>query len=195
MSELIRWKRRRRTALLIAVLASAAVGLSACASAGLTEPAKLANGGVPLITWATKKAADTKKPQWLTNAKNDRSRLDIDAKNLSAQFGGAASFTEFYVARDYGVNIEVDAVRAQAPGYFEHYVDTVEMGETTAPREVQVFGDVTCDVFHESVTLEAKDNTTTLCLRTSKDLTIWVRPSGWAALPKEVASLTAAVWK
>ena len=185
--------RRGRVGLVVLVTG---LVLAGCSSAGLSGPTSLANGDTQYIQWATKKSADTKEQRWLTNAKANRALVDIDAKNLTAQFGGAAGFAEMYVPHNLSYMLRVDVVKAQAPTYFEHYEDTVNLGETVAQHEVQVFGEVTCDVFHSlPLSAEAKDNTFTECMRTAKNLTIWIRPLGWKALPEQVAKLTDATWK
>lgn len=186
-------KRGRPRILLAALISAPTLLLLAGCSQNLSAPSELGHGWTTPVAWAATQSS----PQATKNAAAQRAQFDVDQKQLSTDFGGAQSLVEWYQFNSLQRNVELRAVRAQAPGYFVPAVesDAVSFGVSLPPHEVQSFGPVSCDVVHTAIagTSEVAENTVVECMRTSKDLTVWVGPL--RGLPNTVVDLVNDGWK
>lgn len=185
-------RRSRFRVLLMALVVASLFLLTGC-SQNLSAPPQLGNGWTTMLAWA----ADQSNPQATKNAAIERAQSDIDQKQLSTDFGGAQSLVEVYQFNNLQLVVELRAVRAQAPGYFVPAVesDAARLSVPLPPHEVQSFGPVSCDVVHTSIrdTSEIAENTYVECMRTSKNLTVWIGPM--TSLPKTIVDLVNDAWK
>lgn len=116
-----------------------------------------------------------------------------DAKLLSESFGGASAVVEMYVYGGYEKWAELRAVAKRAPVYFAHYLDEERRWIDYRTGEVRTIGTSTCLVRHtDNSGTETDENTSSECMRTSDDLTVWIGPI--TSLPEDVAHLVDTAW-
>lgn len=160
----------------------------------LTAPETLDGGWTTQTAWAK----DWVDPQALVSDTLRQPGRDGDAAALSAAFDGAEAVVQDYQRDDVGELLRVRAVRAQAPIYWVHHNDTLTefIGVGLPLREVVAVGPVACLVVHTATapgTEETTENTSSECMRTSADLTVWT--SMQAQLPATVAALAQSAWE
>ncbi|MET0990689.1 MAG: hypothetical protein ABWY54_08590 [Glaciihabitans sp.] len=185
----------------VAVTALAFLLLAGCAptrgeSSGSSTTHTLAPTSVGEWTTIEAWAEQTGEQQAIDNAALTRADLDIDTKNLSAEFGGAEAAVEQYQRDDMAEVMTVRLVAAQSPAYFvaASQQDKERIAGASAIREIQTFDQVECSVSHPVTnSAESIDNVFTECMRRNADLTVWLGPV--AQLPADLAALTDQAWE
>ncbi|MQY16360.1 hypothetical protein SRB5_65580 [Streptomyces sp. RB5] len=120
---------------------------------------------------------------------------------LSQAYGGAPAFWQSYSAKDFGIQLQLSAVRASSPRLMLRYLDLQAIRQARPQEEVVVHGDVDCMVINSNVLdedIKPEDVRVMYCQRSSPYLTVRItvhtdmsdtyihRPEATAALVNQI---------